>query len=114
MCSARFVIVFVEPAAAVLFASVACTGGTVPAGTVKLLIRLTGCSTLPAVSAPGVVGTFQRHPALMLQYAMTLYFLADGRLVLPDSVGDRSLGRSVGYTCLDDPAFVQSECTILV
>ena len=114
MCSACFVIILVEPAAAVLFASVACTGGTVPAGTAELLVRLAGCRTLPAVSAPGVVGAFQRHPALMLQYAMTLNLLANGRLVLPDSVGDRSLGRSVGYTCLDDPAFVQSECTILV
>ena len=52
---------------------------------------------------------FERHLTLMGKGAMEADLFGDGRLIFTDGLGEGRLGRAIGDTGKDDPAFFQGQ-----
>ena len=66
-------------------------------------------SALAAMNTFAIMVAFERHLTLMGKGAMEADLFGDGRSIFTDGLGDGRLGRAIGDTGKDDPAFFQGQ-----
>ena len=103
------VLVFIKATVGPVGTAVAGTWGAVASGAMKRNVLRTVRCTLAAINTFFIVSALQRHLTLMGKGAMEADLFGDGRSIFTDGLGDGRLGRAIGDTGKDDPAFFQGQ-----
>ena len=105
----RGVAELVEAAARPAGTAVAGTGRAVTSGAAERRVFGAVRSALAAMNTFAIMVAFERHLTLMGKGAMEADLFGDGRSIFTDGLGDGRLGRAIGDTGKDDPAFFQGQ-----
>lgn len=105
----RGVAELVEAAARPVGTAVAGTRRAVTSGAAERRVFGAVRSALAAMNTFAIMVAFERHLTLMGKGAMEADLFGDGRSIFTDGLGDGRLGRAIGDTGKDDPAFFQGQ-----
>ena len=102
------ILILIKAAAGPVGTAVAGAGRTVTSGAAERTVFRTVRRTLTVENTFSVMITFQRHLAFMRKGSMPFDFLANGRLIFADGLGNSGFCGAINDTGENDTSFIQS------